>query len=42
MDVIIQATGDVLGLKIDIYRRNPAGNIKKIEMGQLNSRRKWT
>ena len=39
VDVIIQATGDALGLKINIYRRSPAGSIRKIEMGVLDSRK---
>ena len=39
VDVIIQATGDALGLKINIYRRSPAGSIRKIEMGLLDSRK---
>ena len=30
-DLIIQATGDTLGIKVNIYRKNPAGNIRKIE-----------
>ena len=37
VDVIIQATGEALGLKINIFRKSPAGNIQKIEMGELES-----
>ena len=39
VDLIIQAAGDALGVKINIYK-SPAGNIHKIEMGQMDSRKK--
>ena len=39
VDLIIQATGDALGIRVNIYRKSPAGNIKKIEMGVADSRK---
>ena len=39
VDLIIQTTGDALGVKVNIYTKSPAGNIRKIEMGVVDSRK---
>ena len=39
VDLIIQATGDALGVKVNIYMKSPAGNIRKIEIGVVDSRK---
>ena len=39
VDLIIQPTGGALSVKMNIYRKSHAGNIRKIEMGVIDSRK---
>ena len=39
VDLIVQDTGDVLGVKVNIYSKRPAGIRRKIEMGVRDSRK---
>ena len=39
VDIIVQATGDALNVKLKVFRRSPAGNIQLSEVGDLTSQR---
>ena len=39
VDIIVQATGDALKVKLKVFRRSPAGNIQLSEVGDVTSQR---